>query len=225
MSGPIVWCEGIIGAGKSTLTAALSKALNLRPLYEPVDSNPYLQSFYEDPKRWSFPMQIELLHRRYAMQQLAAFETVGQGGWRGAVLDRGLPGDRVFARMLTEDGYISDLEWGTYESFYEVMTRSLRPPSLIVFLDCQPEVALERIRKRARGAEANMSLEYLQRLQRGYYDLLVEIQSGDHDWARGMDVLRVPWNTDFMDPKDIVREVARRCRVDEVVDVEVRYDK
>jgi len=57
--GPIIWIEGGIGAGKTTLTEKMAKALNLRAIYEPVEGNPYLARFYEEPKRWAFPMQIE----------------------------------------------------------------------------------------------------------------------------------------------------------------------
>ncbi len=103
---PIIWIEGNIGAGKTTLSHILEKELGYRGFYEPVDSNPYLQDFYEDPKRWAFPMQIEMLHRRYAMQQLAAYECTAYSEYHGAIIDRGLPGDRVFAKIHTDEGNI-----------------------------------------------------------------------------------------------------------------------
>ena len=180
MYGPIIWNEGIIGAGKTTATEKMAEALNLRPIYEPVDSNPYLAKFYKDPKRYAFPMQIELLHRRYAMQKIAAYEATTNGGYDGAILDRGLPGDRVFARLHRLAGNIGELEWNTYERAYDTMTCSLIPPSIMVFLDTEPEVALRRIKKRARDAEVSIDLDYLTRLRDGYYDLMVEIDSGDH---------------------------------------------
>lgn len=213
MYGPVIWVEGIIGAGKSTLTTELSDKLNLRPIMEPVETNPYLGRFYEDPKRWAFPMQIELLHRRYALQQLAAYEALGEGGYAGAILDRGLPGDRVFARLHTLQGNMSDLEWGTYERAYSIMTCSLIPPSVLVFLDTEPAVAYDRVQKRARGAESGMSLEYLQQLRRGYLDLLVEIESGGHAWSRGMDVIRLAWNTDHQPTGPLVSELAKRLGI------------
>ena len=36
---------GNIGSGKTTLTKKLSQRLNWKPQYEPVDNNPYLQTF------------------------------------------------------------------------------------------------------------------------------------------------------------------------------------
>ena len=212
--GPIIWVEGIIGAGKTTLTKILAEELHLRPLFEPVDSNPYLDRFYKDPGRWAFPMQIELLHRRYAMQKLAAFEATSVGGFDGSILDRGLPGDRVFARMHMLKGNMSELEWQTYERAYDVMTCSLIPPAVLIYLDVQPAVAFERVQKRARSAESGggVSLEYLQDLHKGYLDLLVDIRSGAHAWSRGMEVIHLPWNADHQPPVELLAELQRRFK-------------
>lgn len=210
MMGPVVWLEGIIGSGKTTLVKALCRRLPLRALLEPVETNPYLAPFYADPKRWAFAMQIELLHRRYAMQQLAAFEATSEGGYEGAVVDRGLPGDRVFARMHRVAGNISELEWSTYERAYNVMARTLTPPSLLLFIDVEPEIALARIRKRGREAESGLTIEYLQSLRAGYLDLLTEIESGAHAWSRGMETMRLGWNMDNQPVEEIVVMLQKR---------------
>jgi deoxyguanosine kinase len=209
--GPIVWIEGIIGAGKSTLTKVVADELHFRAIMEPVDGNPYLTKFYADPKRWATMMQMHLLHHRYAQQKLAAYEATGVGGYNGAVLDRGLPGDRVFARMHMLAGNIDPLEWHTYEMAYANMTCSLVPPSLLVFLDVDPKVALARIHGRGRECESAMTLAYLESLQRGYYDLMVEIESGEHAWSRGIRVSRVPWNVDNQ-PVESVIDLVRNLR-------------
>ena len=205
--GPVIWVEGTIGSGKTTLTKKLAKRLDLRPFLEPVEANPYLDRFYEDPKRWSFPMQIHLLGHRYAMQKVAMWEAVLG---RGAILDRGIPGDRVFCRlhMLAEN--MSQLEWETYDQLYNIMACELRVPSLIVFLDVEPGVALRRIQKRARGAEVGIDIDYLERLRAGYMDLLVQIDSGQHPWAQGMSSLRVAWNADDQPLEDITQAIVGR---------------
>lgn len=209
MLGPVIWVEGLIGAGKSTLTQKLSEELKLRPVFEPVDSNPYLERFYVDPKRWAFPMQMHLLHYRYNMQQIAAREALG-GMYRGAILDRGLPGDRVFCKLHQLYGNISDLEWYTYELAYATMACSLVPPSLLVFLDVEPEIAFERVKRRNRAAETTLTLEYLQNLRKGYLDMISEVEGGEHAWSRGLRILRVPWNQDYLPTVDLIASLKQQ---------------
>lgn len=193
---PLVWVEGIIGAGKTTFSREIAKRLDLRLIEEPVDDNPYLKLFYDEPKRYAFGMQVFLLHRRYAIQQLASFEALGVGGYKGAILDRSLSGDRVFAKLHKEEGNIDDLDWHTYEMAYNTMARTLLPPTLLVFLDIQPETAHTRMKKRNRDAEVGVPLEYLIKLRQGYQDLLMEAERGLLPWAHAVRVCRVPWDPD-----------------------------
>ena len=110
-------------------------------------------------------------------------------------------------------GNIHELQWQSYEMFYNIMAGDLRPPSLILFLEVDPQVALDRIRKRARNVEVGISLEYLQDLRKGYLDLIAEIESGDHAWSRGMRVMRWPWNTDHQPLGPLVERVQQQLRL------------
>jgi len=205
--GPIIWIEGLIGSGKTTLAQFLAEKLDYRIFLEPVEDNPFLQRFYDDPERWAFPMQMYLLARRFAMQQAATYEAlIGNG----AILDRGLPGDRVFCKLHEQAGNMHEIEWQTYDYFYNVMAADVRVPSLILFLDVEPETALARIQKRGRTAERGIDLDYLRQLRSGYMDLLVEIDSGRHVWAQGMKVVRWPWNVDDQSFQPVLDEVNRQ---------------
>lgn len=204
MHRPIVWLEGLIGAGKTTLAKQIGDILGLRVLYEPVDSNPYLEEFYIDPKRWAFAMQIHLLALRANMQDLAAAEVIAGCDYKGVILDRGLPGDHAFCRLHVNAGNISQREYDTYRTFYLNRTNKLKPPSIMFFLDVEPEVSLRRIHERARGSEVNVTLKYLSDLRDQYYDLMIELTSGIHEWAGKVAVVRIPWNTDNQGPDRIV---------------------
>ncbi len=213
MPGPVIAIEAIIGAGKTTLTKTLAEALDMRAIYEPVESNPYLTDFYANPKRWAFPMQIALMANRLALQQLAAFEATAVGGYKGAILDRSLSGDRVFCKLHYLAGNISKREWQTYEKMHDYMTCNIKVPSLVLFLDVEPEVALERIRKRARTAEVGIDLKYLRTLRRGYLDLMVEIESNQHVWSSGISIQRVAWNSDHQPIDTLVDQLKHRFRL------------
>lgn len=224
MSGiykPLIWCEANLGAGKTTFCRKMSERLHLRVIEEPVGNgegidNPYLEKFYKDPAKYSFPMQIFLLHQRYAMQQLASYEATGVGGYNGAILDRSLSGDRVFAKILMQDGFIDPLDFQTYETAYSIMCRSLLPPTLLIFLDVQPKTAYERMKKRNRAAESNVSLEYLTKLHKGYQELLEEAEKGLLPWSHAVRICRIPYDFDVHTEQEwdsIALTIKSACRM------------
>ena len=217
MPRPLIWVEGIIGCGKTTFCREVGKRLGLRVVEEPVATNPYLAPFYEDPATHAFPMQIFLLAKRHAMQQLCAWESTGVGGYAGAMLDRSLAGDRVFAKLHLENGNISELDWRTYEMWYDIACRNLLPPTRIIYLDASPETALERINKRiqedpkTRGCESKIELSYLQKLEEGYRALLAEARVGLLPWAHAITVKEMVWDpiNDLPDWDRIAKNVAQ----------------
>ena len=42
---------GNIGSGKTTLTKLLARHYGYRPIFESTETNPYINSFYEDMRR------------------------------------------------------------------------------------------------------------------------------------------------------------------------------
>ena len=190
---PLILLEGNIASGKSTAAKELAKRLNLRLLLEPVDAE-LLQLFYDDQKRWSFPFQMEMLHRRWAMQMSAAAETVVEGGYAGALLDRSLWGDFVFARSLTDSGMMHSKEWDIYISAVRNMSMVLFPPTVLLYLNARPETCLERIKRRNRPQETGITLKYLQMIHDGYLRLLSEAKTGFFPWSHAMQTMVVPWD-------------------------------
>jgi deoxyadenosine/deoxycytidine kinase len=193
MTGKLITIEGIIGAGKSSLTDRLATKYSLVPFNEPVD-NDYLEAFYEDPKGRAFGMQMRMLMRRHAQQREASWRCAN--GARGVLLDRSLPGDRVFAKLHARAGNIHPLDFATYEAAFDVMTLDMLPPRLVIMLDCAPEEARRRIAARGRPMEVDIDVGYLAALREGYHDLMREIASGRHHWGRGTEVFMLDWSGD-----------------------------
>jgi deoxyadenosine kinase len=161
--------SGVLGAGKSTLATALAKKLDLPVYYEPVKDNVYLEDFYKDTKKYSFPMQIYLLNARFKQQQ----EIIWSGN--GGVQDRSIYEDSIFAKMLYESGMMEERDYQTYQTLFQNMSNFMSTPRLIVHLDVSPEESMRRIKLRNRSCESSISLEYLQALHRGYEEFLAEI--------------------------------------------------
>lgn len=194
---PIIWCEGIIAAGKSTFCREIAKRLDLQFIEEPVDRNFYLQAFYKDPKKYAFGMQVYLLHYRFAMKQVSSF-SAALGQQKGFILDRCVAGDRVFAKMHWNAGNISDLDWQCYNYCYQVMARTIQPPTLLIYLDVQPETAYARMEKRSRKAETGVPLDYLRALKDGYEELLAEMERGLVPWSHSIKITRIIWDRETL---------------------------
>ena len=204
---PIIWIDGTIGAGKSTLVEQLGKALDYRIFPEPVARKSHLELFYSDPKRYAFGFQMEMMRKRWDIHRLAMLEcrcaTVN-----GCLLDRGLPGDRVFANLHYQTGNIHQYEWETYENLYnEFMSVPNLQPTLLIYLDVSPEAAYRRIHTRGRSSEDRISLWYLADLQKAYRKLLDELQAGLHAWSNGLQVLEIPWSADNQPIQPIINQV------------------
>ena len=160
---------GMIGAGKSTLAAALGQHLGIDTYYEPVTDNDYLADFYRDTARYSFAMQVYLLNRRFQQHQ----EIIWRG--RSAVQDRTIYEDSIFARMLARTGLMDERDYRTYVALFRNMSNFMCKPSVIIFLDVSPRASAERIRARNRDIEAKIELGYLEALHEGYREFVESI--------------------------------------------------
>lgn len=155
---------GNIGAGKTTLTKKLSKDLNINPIFESVDDNPYLEKFYSDMNRWSFNLQIFFLHKRFSNQ----LELINSK--QSFVQDRSIYEDKeIFAKNLNDMKLMSDVDWETYCNLFKDMIQFIDQPDLIIYLKASTSTLISRIKNRKRDFEVDISPEYIHSLNI-YYD-------------------------------------------------------
>ncbi len=155
---------GNIGSGKTTLTKKLTERLGWRPNYESVQDNPYLEDFYRDMERWSFPLQIYFLTHRFNTHRLIESSSASE------IQDRSIYEDaNIFARALFEQRNISKRDYENYINLYNSMIHFLRPPDLMICLKRSMPKLLERIKLRGRDYEQTISQDYLRKLN-DYYD-------------------------------------------------------
>ncbi|MCD8913990.1 deoxynucleoside kinase [Staphylococcus simulans] len=161
----VITIAGTVGVGKSSLTRALAKKLNFRTSFENVDHNPYLDKFYDNFERWSFHLQIYFLAERFK-EQKRMFEYGG-----GFIQDRSIYEDvDIFAKMHEEQGTMSPEDFKTYSELFEamVMTPYFPKPDILIYLECDYDEVIERIRQRGRQMEIDTDPEYWKKLFRRY---------------------------------------------------------
>ncbi|MBE0606152.1 MAG: deoxynucleoside kinase [Deltaproteobacteria bacterium] len=152
--------EGPIGVGKSSLAKILAQKYASRLVKEEVQGNPFLERFYENPRKYAFQTQLFFLLSRYRQQRELAQGDLFEAG---VVCDYILAKDKIFALINLEDDEIS-----LYESIYKLLVSTLPKPDLVVYLQARPEVLLSRVRKRGISYERNISLDYLRTLSDAY---------------------------------------------------------
>ena len=163
---------GNIGVGKTELTTRLSAELGWMAYYEPVIQNPYLDDFYADMSRWSFHLQIYFLSERFKAQVQIGSSPLP------FIQDRTIYEDaEIFARVLHDQGSMTEVDYRNYTSLFHVLVGFLRKPDLIVYLKASPEVLMERIARRGRASEKSIGIDYIARLNGAYDDWMRRARS------------------------------------------------
>ena len=173
--------EGNIGIGKTSLAKKLSKNLNKNLILEGFIDNPFLEKFYQDPKRYALNLELTFLVDRCRQlndykNQLDIFKT-------GVVFDYDIVKSLIFAGVT-----LNENDFNLYRNIFYFMTKDLLKPNLIIFLMQSPENLLLNIEKRGRYFEKNIKKDYLKKINQAYIKSLKS---------------KTDWNILFIDVSDI----------------------
>ena len=164
----LIIVDGVVGSGKTTFMNLLKEELSLPGFEEPVTDNPLLEKFYHDRKRYSFPLQVFFLNRRFRMLKDAGENLTA------SVMDRSIYGDVIFAKLLHEGGDMEKDEFDLYQELLVNMLDHIESPKLMIYLKCDVDTAISRIEKRGRDYEQIVERDYWERLNREYEDYFKE---------------------------------------------------
>lgn len=162
--------EGNIGSGKSTLANKLAEDYNAKLILEQFADNPFLPKFYNDPERYSFPLELSFLADRYSQI-------------KKEVLNRDL-----FHPLIIADYYFSKTsifaqntlkkdEYRLFRQIFDIVSESVPKPDLYVYLHADTNKLLKNIKKRGRDFEKDISAEYLENIQKGYFHFFRQTHS------------------------------------------------
>ena len=140
-------------------------------------------------------MQIHLLFRRFEQHQQIVWNSD-----KGAVQDRTIYEDTIFARMPHEAGFINQRDYDTYLGHFKIMKRYLVYPDILIYLRVNPKTCLERIGERGRKAETAITLDYMENLNQGYEYFIDEM-------TRYTRVLTLDWNQ-YLEVEEVVQRIS-----------------
>jgi deoxyadenosine/deoxycytidine kinase len=144
MSFQYIAVEGPIGAGKSSLAERLATRLDATTILEESE-NPFLADFYSGRAGAALQAQLFYLLNRHR-QQL----TVRQGDLfaQTTVSDYLFDKDKIFAYLNLDDN-----ELFIYQRLYDLLSKDVPLPDLVIYLQAPTEVLVRRLRDRARDLD------------------------------------------------------------------------
>ena len=163
----IISIEGNIGSGKTTIIKELKSLDNDKVVFvdEPVNEwlniksngKNALELFYEDQDKNSFWFQV----LAYITRLRNLLETIKKNPNKIIITERSIYTDKyVFAQMLFDSGKISDIEFQTYNYWFDTF-KSQTSIDIILYVNTEPEECMNRIKTRNRSEESNVELDYL----------------------------------------------------------------
>lgn len=158
-SSQFIVVEGPIGVGKTSLAKKLSESLSGTLILEDIDNNPFLDRFYKGG-RGALPAQLHCLFQRAKQLEILRQSDLFSSIY---VADFHLEKDKLFASVNLDS---SELE--LYEKVYENMDIENVVPDLVIYLQANPSVLLERIARRNVPSEKFIDRNYLENITESF---------------------------------------------------------
>lgn len=154
----IISVDGNISSGKSTVVKRLSS--DYRVFQEPLEKWTLIDKFYTDPRTYALPFSLQIL-TAFAEYEFSDGLSITE---RSPVTNR-----EVFTKIHVNDGTMTVTEWETYKRYFDIIGWK---PDAIVYIHVPSDVCQKRMIARNRSCEENVSIEYLERIEKSYETLL-----------------------------------------------------
>lgn len=159
--GIFIAIEGPIGVGKTTLANILNNHFNCTLLREIVEENPFLSKFYTDIKEYALQTESFFLFNRIKQLEDTEKNLLSQG--TSVVSDYHIIKNLIFAGIT-----LDNMQFYKYKQMYNIFINDLPQPDIIIFLNSNTDVLMNRIAMRDRSFERQMDRNYIQELSTEY---------------------------------------------------------
>ncbi len=157
-AAPYLAITGPIGVGKTQLARRLAQQTSARLIAEQLDLD-RLEAFYADPACHGWETEIEFLDPRARL--LAADSPQWSQRSRLAVSDFWFDQSMAFARVWLPADQVE-----VFRRRWEQLRPAVVRPKLLVLLDAPAERLLERVLRRGRRGERDLTRQQLERIRR-----------------------------------------------------------
>jgi deoxyadenosine/deoxycytidine kinase len=155
--------EGNIGAGKTTFCNRVAADFNCQLILESFEDNPFLPSFYQNPERYAFPVELFFMTERHKQLQEGLLEP--------ELFKQGTVADYFFLKtLLFARNNLKAEEHRLFSRIFHVLNASFPKPDLLVYLHRSVDNLRANIDKRGREYEKDITNEYLQKIQNTYFE-------------------------------------------------------
>ena len=136
--------EGPIGVGKTALAVRLASHLDATTVLEETE-NPFLSDFYAGRPGAALQAQLFYLLNRHRQQiSLRQGNLFAQATVSDYLFDR----DKIFAYLNLDDN-----ELFIYQRLYDLLSKDVPTPDLVIYLQAPTDVLTRRLRDRARDTD------------------------------------------------------------------------
>ena len=171
----IVFVEGNIGSGKSTLVKEAfnyySNNEDVLFLQEPVnewkticdeDGKDIITRYYADQHAFGFKFQM----MAYITRLKHLKEAMKENKYKIIICERSLNTDKnVFAAMLYDNKIIDEIGYQIYTRWFDCFT-DIIPETRYIYLRTNPDICSLRVKQRNRDGEENIPIEYLEQVHK-----------------------------------------------------------
>jgi deoxyadenosine/deoxycytidine kinase len=134
--------EGPAGVGKGTLAQRLASRLDAALVLDDTDTNPFLSDEASERPGSAFQAQLFALLARHRQQvALRQADLFSQSTVSDYLFDK----DKIYAYQTLDDN-----ELFIYQRLYELLSRDVPPPDLVVYLQAPIDVLRKRLKERER---------------------------------------------------------------------------
>jgi len=150
MSKVIIEICGGIASGKTTFVSLFNQK-KLTLLYEDFKKSPFWEAFYCNPGKHIFETEISFILLHYHQIKLAL-----ESNKNNLICDFSFLLDLAYAKIGMTGSKLN-----AFECVLEEIKRELLTPEVIVYLDCDSQTELNRIKRRGRTEESSINLDFL----------------------------------------------------------------